>query len=212
MAGFGQAIRALLEREHMSQREFARKSGLSLSNVVRILKLDNASVNGTTYRAIAGAFDLTVSQLDRHWRPGINTVMPPGGIDRGIPILADIPCGAPTDEQMSEARGFISRGAVQIDDAAAYCVRVKGDSMMPEFAEDELVICSPTAVHEVGFEDGKVYAFSIRDDGSTLKRCRLIDDKSIELRADNPRHPSRVVKLEDIVHAAKVLAKVVKYD
>lgn len=212
MARFGDAIRELLDREHLSQREFARKSGLSLSNVVRILKLDSATVNGTTYRTIAETFGMSTAELDRHWRPGMRRVVPADGIDRGIPILAEIPCGSPSDEQVSEARGYISRGAVQVDDAAAYCVVVTGDSMMPEFAEGELVICSPTVVHEVGFEDGKVYAFSIRDDGSTLKRCRLVDDESIELRADNPRHASRVVSLDDIVHAAKVLAKVVKYD
>ena len=196
----------------MSHRAFAAKSGIALNTVTRVLAMDAPRVNGTTYRKIADGLGMTTEQLDRAWRPGMVKMAVADGIDRGIPILTQIPCGSPTDEQMSEARGYISRGAVQVDDAAAYCVEVQGDSMMPEFAEGELVICSPTAVHDIGFEDGKVYAFSIRDDGSTLKRCRLVDDETIELRADNPRHANRLVRLDDIVHAAKVLAKLVKYD
>src|SRR4051812_10912457 len=90
---FGEAIRKLMEENHLTQREFAAKAGISTGTLARVLNMKAAQVNQSTYRAIAASLGLTPTELDRRWRSQ-GVPQRKGDAAGGIPILSECPAGS----------------------------------------------------------------------------------------------------------------------
>lgn len=132
-----------------------------------------------------------------------------------IPLFNDVPAGNgdfdPTS--LGEDNGY--SGVMLdpamfggVDDPMAYAVRVKGDSMMPEFAEGEIVVCSPSAERTPG-----MFGVFRLDDGDC--GIKVIEEGSkpgtVRLSPLNKRHPTREVPEKSIVRLAKVICKTTIY-
>lgn len=129
---------------------------------------------------------------------------------RGIPLFESVPAGNgdfdPTD--LGEDNGYsgvmLDPGIFGVTDLQAFAVTVKGDSMMPTFADGEIVLCSPSAEHEPGMvavfrlEDGDC-GIKVIEPGTTKKTLRLV--------ALNTRYATREVPRHSIVRLARVVAK-----
>ncbi len=213
MPKFGPSIRKLREDAGLSQEAMASRAGISMRTIQVVEQLDAPNVRGTTLRAIARVFGLTPESLEKVWRTG-RVPQVRGDRHGGIPILAEVPAsnGQSVEGGYDQGIGedYISRSAVGVTDPLAYALRVKGDSMAPVLVDGDLVICSPEAVQQNGFENGSIYAIrfdSEHDDETTIKRVRTIGNNEIELRPENDRHQTRIVPLSSIVRAAKAIRK-----
>lgn len=213
MPHFGHQFRSAIEANHISIKEFSERSGLSIGTLYRLFGMSIPRTNPRTYRTVAEALNLTVQQLDSYW---MERQKPPlkGDPHGGIPILSDIPATNGVDQQAAWdqgiGEGYISRQAVNVEDPMAYCLRVVGDSMSPTLVAGDMIVLSPAAVHEKGFEDGSIYALrlsAVMNDEATVKRVRLLSRDEIELCPDNDRHPRRRVRLTEIVNAAKAVKR-----
>jgi phage repressor protein C with HTH and peptisase S24 domain len=210
-------IRDLLSDKGITQSDLALKIGITQSQISKRLK---SGMKRGVRREFAEAFGMTINEFDDLWRSKAVPQLQ-GDPSGGIPILGAIPAGNGEGTQWAYdqgiGEGYVSRGAVGVEDPLAYAVRVTGDSMAPELMDGELVICSPTAVQENGFEEGRIYAIRFGADlnhDATIKRVHLISTASqeIELVPENPRHPRIKVKTQQIDRAARVVGKYVRYD
>ena len=212
-----QLVLTLLDEREMTQRQLSEKMETTQATISRRLQ---SQMKRGVRREFAEAFGMTINEFDDLWRSKAVPQLQ-GDPSGGIPILGDIPAGNGEGTQWAYdqgiGEGYVSRGAVGVEDPLAYAVRVTGDSMAPELMDGELVICSPTAVQEKGFEEGRIYAIRFGaelNNDATIKRVHLISTASqeIELVPENPRHPRIKVKTQQIDRAARVVGKYVRYD
>jgi phage repressor protein C with HTH and peptisase S24 domain len=214
---FPKFLKQLMDERQINIQELHERTGFSRTTLYRHL-------NGETFpsrkdrKIYAQFFHFpNVEEFDQGWRAN-GTGQQKGDPHGGIPVLAEVPGGNGDDGRDSYDNGighegYVSRSVVGVQDPKAYCVRVKGDSMAPLLMDGELIACSPQAVEEKGFEDGKIYAIRFtpeRDSEATVKRVFIDprDPEMIELRPENPRHPTKRIRLDWIIRAAKVVARV----
>lgn len=206
VAHFGETLQRLLTEKHFTQREFCKAAGIAGDTLNRHLKAPTAKMNQTTYRAIAAALEMTPVELDRAWRP--TKVPQQDEAKQGIPVFDQVPAGVgdfdPTvlGQDQGRADFYIPRELVpNTNDPTAYGVRVKGDSMVPDFFEGDIVIVSPQAQHV-----SPMWAVFRLDDGSCgLKIVEAAGDTDLLLLPRNPLYTPRRVPRETVVQLARVV-------
>ena len=108
-----------------------------------------------------------------------------------IPLLGEVSAGlgAWADNRIED---YIIEGNIQKDKEHIY-LKVVGDSMYPEFHEDDLVLveCSPIV------ESGSFAVVIVDDDNGVVKKV-VYGDEYIELISINPMYPPRIFKGKDI--------------
>lgn len=216
MAHFGSKIRALRSERGLSQEDLAALCGLHRNTVNKVERTaaHPDDVKASTKICLAVGFGLTVEELVGLYQlPAIPQQR--GDPKGGIPVINFAPAGEPIDyEHMELDAGiggdYIPRIGSGVHDPNAFAFIVVGDSMLPEFHEGDVVICSPNSTVSDG--DAVFVRFGAsRDSTCTFKRVFDRGD-NVELIPDNRRNPPMIVTKADIDRMAKVVAKWVRYD
>lgn len=216
MQSVGAILKAAREYVGMSQEELAAKAKISKGTVWNIEK-GATKPNGGTLAALARALGATtwedvIARFSRSSRPD--------GFD-DVPLLTDVPASFNGESHTfggygyEEPRQFMPRLPDPVeyrDDNRLFAVSIVGDSMEPLYREGDIIVCSPRAWEDHGFEDGRRYAIRFVEEaggGTTVKRVRLIGDDQVDLIPENDRHPVRRVAHAEIKLAARVVARYV---
>lgn len=203
----GDAIKKLREAHGLTQADLAARLGCT-EKTIRNWEKGLTKMTGGKAKAFADEFGYaTWEELlakNGNARPFSQQV------GHGVPLFEHVPAGNgdydPTD--MGEDNGYsgvmLDPGIFKVTDPMAFAVAVKGDSMLPEFVEGEIVICSPSAEHKPGM----VAVFRLESGECGLKSIQPgSTDDTIRLVALNARYPTREVKRSEIQRLAKVVAK-----
>ena len=206
----GKAVRAIRESRGWSMDVLAAKTGKP-KNTIANWETGKTKPHGGTIAAVLRVFQFsTVEELLIHANQMRRTRLAPPG-EKGLPILSKVPGGNGDFDPQNEgfdngfAPEYFSRlTSLGVDDPDAYCLRVVGDSMMPEYPEGSLVVCSPAAKKDAG----RVFAIrfgSELGDECTLKKVIEIDEMSLLLQPLNESHKPRVVARAHIVRMDRVV-------
>ena len=205
----GKLIKAYREEHHLSQRQFAQKSGVSNGYISMLEEGKNPKTNEpivptlATMRKIALAMCLSLNDLMASVdEMNVSMVADLRPITRKrLPMLGNVACGEPTfaDEQHDTFVDAVS------DVGADFCLTAKGDSMINAriFDGDILFVKQQESV-----DDGEIAVVLIEDE-TTVKRVYYDKENNVlTLMPENPTHkPMRFegIKLEQI----RILGKVV---
>lgn len=206
MATVGEIIRECRTRAELSQDRLAALANISKVGLQNIETGKAKSPRAITLIAIARALGFDT------WEGMIASVVPQSssnGHAGRIPVLAKIPAGWSNGYEVNGAYDY--EEAIDylpmlpgITDKRSFALIVDGDSMSPRYAHGEIVVCSPRAWRDKGFEDGKRYAIRLTDGDTTIKRVHRIDDDHIELVPENERFPTRRINDADVEIAAVI--------
>lgn len=215
MAKVGDILKRAREAKEMTQEQLAQASGVSKNTISNIETQHRAAASTLLRVARAMGFELWGDVLQQFGdRAQAKT-------DADVPLLADVPAGFNGDSTtfggygVEEPRAWMPRLPEQVEhrnDHRLFALTVVGDSMSPFYRDGDIIVCSPQAWTNHGFEDGKRYAVRFTEEaggGTTVKRVRLIGEHEIDLIPENDRHPVRRITHEQVKLAARVIARYV---
>ena len=209
MAKFNERLRQLRTAKDLSQFEFAKQIGISISSV-NMYERGEREPNFKMLEVIADYFNVDMDYLlgktNIPLKNSVESQILPSNIIpmpemRKIPLLGTIACGAPVfaEEHMD--------GEVDIPSYihADFALRCEGDSMINAriFNGDIAYIRKQDTV-----ENGEIAAVLIENE-ATLKRVRLFDDH-ISLEPENPMYKPFVFWGEDM-NSVHILGKAVAF-
>ena len=153
---------------------------------------DNAPKGGTV-SAIADALGVSADYLLGRREEQAEKRYGESGFAR-INVYGTIPAGIP----MNAVEDIIDTEDIPLDwlegGREYFALRVKGDSMYPVYLDGDTVIFRKATTCRSG-DDCVVY---IGESDATLKRVKLNDDGSIELRPINPNYPPRIFTSDEV--------------
>ncbi len=203
MSNIGHNMKALRESENMTQGDLASKIGVSRSTI-GMYERGLREPDFETTEAIADLFNVDMNYL-----------LGKGGSENSdffsarqrnrIPVLGSIPAGIAIEAiedvtDWEELPDRMMKGGKQY-----FGLKVKGDSMWPDFLEGDTVIIQRQPV----CENGDICAVYINGFEATLKQVRLHDDGSITLQPKNPNYPPRTFTAEEVKTTPVTIAGVV---
>lgn len=194
----GSRIRALREQSQLSQKEFAAKMNIA-NNTLSMYENDLRVPNDTIKSKIADYFGVTIDYL--LGRAPIET----GGDIVQIPVLGSIPAGIPLEAIEDIVDWEDIPKAMCSGGKEFFALKVKGDSMWPDFLEGDIVILRKTP----SCETGDVCAVLVNGDEATLKTVKLTEDGSLIITPKNPSYPPRTFTPEQIQQLPVSIAGVV---
>ena len=194
----GSRIRALREQSQLSQKEFAAKMNIA-NNTLSMYENDLRVPNDTIKSKIADYFGVTIDYL--LGRAPIET----GGDIVQIPVLGSIPAGIPLEAIEDIVDWEDIPKAMCSGGKEFFALKVKGDSMWPDFLEGDIVILRKTP----SCETGDVCAVLVNGDEATLKTVKLAEDGSLTITPKNPSYPPRTFTPEQIQQLPVSIAGVV---
>ena len=194
----GSRIRALREQSQLSQKEFAAKMNIA-NNTLSMYENDLRVPNDTIKSKIADYFGVTIDYL--LGRAPIET----GGDIVQIPVLGSIPAGIPLEAIEDIVDWEDIPKAMCSGGKEFFALKVKGDSMWPDFLEGDIVILRKTP----SCETGDVCAVLVNGDEATLKTVKLTEDGSLIITPKNPSYPPRTFTPEQIQQLPVSIAWVV---
>jgi SOS-response transcriptional repressor LexA len=208
MKKIGEYLKARREAKDMSFRDAAKATGISHVHVKdiedgktmptfdKVMKLLKA------YHADVQEFLQETGYLPPNIEPA------PLGKLRKIPIISWVMAGkweAVCDHlQPGEAEEWIE---IDVKGSNVFAVRVKGDSMIPEFNEGEIAVINP----HLEVRSGDYVVVKNDDEEATFKQFKVYGDTTI-LHPLNPKYPDIVLKKGERYHiVGKVVKKVKVY-
>jgi len=170
-------------------REIGERFGTASSSVFDVIK----ALERKGYLTRSDGFSRCITLTAKAGGERSNTVHVPivGRIAAGQPILAaeDLEGTVPVDRRLAAGRQL-------------FALRVQGDSMINAgILEGDLVI----AAQQQDAQDGDIVV-ALVDDEATVKRFRRQRDGAVELRAENPRHKTIVIREPPFMIQGKVVA------
>lgn len=194
----GSRIRALREQSQLSQKEFAAKMNIA-NNTLSMYENDLRVPNDTIKSKIADYFGVTIDYL--LGRAPIET----GGDIVQIPVLGSIPAGIPLEAIEDIVDWEDIPKAMCSGGKEFFALKVKGDSMWPDFLEGDIVILRKTP----SCETGDVCAVLVNGDEATLKTVKFAEDGSLTITPKNPSYPPKTFTPEQIQQLPVSIAGVV---
>lgn len=194
----GSRIRALREQSQLSQKEFAAKMNIA-NNTLSMYENDLRVPSDTIKSKIADYFGVTIDYL--LGRAPIET----GGDIVQIPVLGSIPAGIPLEAIEDIVDWEDIPKAMCSGGKEFFALKVKGDSMWPDFLEGDIVILRKTP----SCETGDVCAVLVNGDEATLKTVKFAEDGSLTITPKNPSYPPRTFTPEQIQQLPVSIAGVV---
>lgn len=194
----GSRIRALREQSQLSQKEFAAKMNIA-NNTLSMYENDLRVPNDTIKSEIADYFGVTIDYL--LGRAPIET----GGDIVQIPVLGSIPAGIPLEAIEDIVDWEDIPKAMCSGGKEFFALKVKGDSMWPDFLEGDIVILRKTP----SCETGDVCAVLVNGDEATLKTVKFAEDGALTIAPKNPSYPPRTFTPEQVRQLPVSIAGVV---
>ncbi len=194
----GSRIRALREQSQLSQKEFAAKMNIA-NNTLSMYENDLRVPNDTIKSKIADYFGVTIDYL--LGRAPIET----GGDIVQIPVLGSIPAGIPLEAIEDIVDWEDIPKAMCSGGKEFFALKVKGDSMWPDFLEGDIVILRKTP----SCETGDVCAVLVNGDEATLKTVKFAEDGALTIAPKNPSYPPRTFTPEQVRQLPVSIAGVV---
>lgn len=181
MSGFGEMLGALRRRDGLSQKELARRAGVSRS-AIGMYEAGEREPGFETLQTFAGIFGVTADVLLGKPEAGQalpDNAMPPLPVKK-VPLLGTIACGTPVLAQENIA------GYVDLPDhvGADFALVCRGTSMINAGIRDgDIVYIRQSDV----VDNGRIAAVLVEgsETEATLKRVYAGDGK-ITLTAENP--------------------------
>lgn len=160
MGNFADAIRRIRFERHMTQEEFAQLLGTSKQNISRY-ESGEVSPKISTAAAMARILGITLGEIN-----GEDTT-PKTSIR--VPVYGTIPAGIPMEAiedilDYEEIPAAMGRGGKEY-----FALKVKGDSMAPEYLDGDVIIIRQSATCDSGDD----CAVMINGEDATFKRVRL---------------------------------------
>lgn len=194
----------LLSSRNTNPNSLAEATGVPQPTIHRILTGESADPRTKTLEPIARYFGVTVSEL-RHSDLGAGS----GNVELGPSIKGKVPlisyvqagafCEAVDSFSPGDAEEWLECPFPHGD--SAFCLRVIGDSMQPEYREGEVILVEPSVRAEHG-DDVVVRAPS---GSATFKRLQITPDGTY-LRAVNPDYRERIDVPDESVICGVVVA------
>ena len=200
------------EENKISQRELARRSGLS-NSLISILEMGVNPQTGKkmtpdidTYKKLADAMGIRIHDLFEMIGDSelVNITMPKSVdpmssiVPQSVPLIGEVAAGKPITAE--ESYDVYVDSPVKAD----YALRVKGDSMNPTYLDGDVVYIR--MVESV--PEGTV-AVVLLDNDACLKHVYYIPN-GVQLVSDNPAYPPMICTWPEYDNI-RVLGKVVGY-
>ena len=195
----GDAIKARRMEMNLSQEALAEMANL---NRITVSKYESGRVEpgASALGRIAAALEMSADDLLGLTPPVENIPYIPL-VRNAVPIVGSIACGTPILAEQN-IDGYISTPeGVQAD----FALRCAGDSMVPTFADGDLVLIRQTP----DVNDGRIAAVLI-DQDATLKRVHHLAD-GIMLNPDNQASYSPIILREESAADVHILGEAVAY-
>ena len=158
------------------------------NNTLSMYENDLRVPNDTIKSKIADYFGVTIDYL--LGRAPIET----GGDIVQIPVLGSIPAGIPLEAIEDIVDWEDIPKAMCSGGKEFFALKVKGDSMWPDFLEGDIVILRKTP----SCETGDVCAVLVNGDEATLKTVKFAEDGALTIAPKNPSYPPRTFTPEQV--------------
>ncbi|MBQ8443737.1 MAG: helix-turn-helix domain-containing protein [Clostridia bacterium] len=166
MAKIVEKLAELILSSNKSISDISRKSGISRTMLYKIIKKEVSALSSDTISVICKAIDQPDSilfQIDNNLEPvslGTNFVR--------VPVYGTIPAGVPIemiDTSFIEDYEDISTELLK-GNKKAFCLKVKGESMMPKFEDGDVLVL----IQQEDCNSGDYCAVSINHTECTFKK------------------------------------------
>lgn len=159
--------------------EISQKSGVSRTMIYKILNKEVSALSSNTITLICDAINQPVSilfQLEKNLNQNFSSFI-------GLPIFSEIPAGIPIEmidasyiEDYEDVSTELLKG-----NKKAFCLKVKGESMMPKFEDGDILVL----IQQEDCNSGDYCAVSINHTECTFKKI-IKHSNGITLQPLNP--------------------------
>ncbi len=178
-------LKAARKAKKLTQIEVANAIGLSQSSY-SYWENNDAKIESSALSKLADMFGVTVDYLIGASDNPQNSI--------SVPVLGAVPAGIPL-EAIEDVLDWEEIPASMCAGGREYfALRVTGDSMWPDYLEDDVVIVrkSPTC------ESGDVCVVYVNGYDATLKQVKIQEDGSLTLIPKNQSYPPRTFSPQEI--------------
>ena len=178
-------LKAARKAKKLTQIEVANAIGLSQSSY-SYWENNDAKIESSALSKLADMFGVTVDYLLGASDNPQNSI--------SVPVLGAVPAGIPL-EAIEDVLDWEEIPASMCAGGREYfALRVTGDSMWPDYLEDDVVIVrkSPTC------ESGDVCVVYVNGYDATLKQVKIQEDGSLTLIPKNQSYPPRTFSPQEI--------------
>ena len=178
-------LKAARKAKKLTQIEVANAIGLSQSSY-SYWENNDAKIESSALSKLADMFGVTVDYLIGASDNPQNSI--------SVPVLGAVPAGIPL-EAIEDVLDWEEIPASMCAGGREYfALRVTGDSMWPDYLEDDVVIVrkSPTG------ESGDVCVVYVNGYDATLKQVKIQEDGSLTLIPKNQSYPPRTFSPQEI--------------
>ena len=178
-------LKAARKAKKLTQIEVANAIGLSQSSY-SYWENNDAKIESSALSKLADMFGVTVDYLIGASDNPQNSI--------SVPVLGAVPAGIPL-EAIEDVLDWEEIPASMCAGGREYfALRVTGDSMWPDYLEDDVVIVrkSPTC------ESGDVCVVYVNGYDATLKQVKIQEDGSLTLIPKNQSSPPRTFSPQEI--------------
>lgn len=203
----GERVAKRLEELKWSASELSRRAGVTQPTVHRIITNESQSPKHDNIEKIARALGVTSAWL---WSGGVTsaTIDEQSNVSEGPPLKGRVPLISWVQAgEFCEAIDLFMPG--DADDwlecpishgPNAFCLKVIGDSMFPEYREGEIILVEP----RIDPAHGDDVVVRTPDGKTTFKRLQRTPDGT-HLLAMNKDYPNRVILVPDDTHICGVV-------
>jgi phage repressor protein C with HTH and peptisase S24 domain len=191
----------------------AARAGLSPSGLAKRAGLDPTTFNKSkrvtlsgrerwpSTESLAKSLAATGTSLDQFVALMTDTVRPGG---RPLPLIG---FAEASDSGLFDERGFpigngwdeVGFGAVE--DEHAYALEISGDAMLPAYRDGTIIIVSPVA----SVRRGDRVVVRTGHGEMMAKELKRKNGKTLELKSLNPNQADRILPVEDVLWAARIV-------
>lgn len=210
----GDLIKKYRNDHNLSLRAFAQKTGLSYAYISILEKGIDSRTNKPTQptlesvRAIAKGLNLNMDDLlnilDENEDENKNTISNLPDVVQ-IPLLGRIVAGYP-EEMFTDIIDYIGVPSDMVKgDKELFALKTKGDSMQPNFIENDILIFEKSS----NCESGQYCAVSVNGDEATFKKV-IKNENGIMLQPLNPNYESKFYTNKEIKNLPVTIIGVLK--
>lgn len=207
----GEIIKKYRTENNLSQRRFASRTTLSPSYINTLEKIYNPKTNKpysiTTDVAneFAKAMNMSIDDLLRMLNDDQEFVLNSSPPATHLPVLGRIPAGIPI-EMIQDIIDYEDISEDMLKGGKEYfALKIKGDSMNPDYLEDDIII----VLKQSDCESGQDCVVAVNGDDATFKRV-FKTDQGITLQPLNNRYMPVFYSNEDIINKPIKILGVVK--